>query len=243
LDESPESLYPILIRLRDYIHEDLYELLTKYCKEWERINQQRLLIIFDGYDEVKETVKDDLRRRIGRLVETHPMINIVISSRNNGIANFEQFEVYYLQKLNLYGEVYQYIFQQLQSRTDEFMNLIRANKMNDLLVTPFYLVKLTQLYNESPKSFPDNRTEIFNKIIGLINREEISSFRISNSDWEDIEVKQETLLSKLATMMLLMGKNIMDSREYREGFNNDDRKIIEYSPLISKKRKQNRVFS
>lgn len=234
-NESPETLYPILIRLRDYVHEDLYELLTKYCKEWEKINQQRLLIIFDGYDEVKETVKDDLRRRIGRLVETHPMINIVMSSRNNGISNFEQFEVYYLQKLSLYGEVHQYIYQQLQYRTEEFMNLIRTNKMNDLLVTPFYLVKLTQLYNESPNNFPDNKTEIFNRIIDLINREEISSCRISKSDWEDIEIKQDFLLSKLATVMLLMGKNILESKEYREGFINDDRKIIEYSPLISKK--------
>ncbi|MEA5139955.1 NACHT domain-containing protein [Arcicella rigui] len=234
-DESPESLYPILIRLRDYVHEDLYELLTKYCKEWEKINQQRLLIIFDGYDEVKETVKDDLRRRIGRLNETHPLINIVISSRNNGISNFEQFEVYYLQKLSLYSEVHQYIYQQLQYRTEEFMNLIRTNKMNDLLVTPFYLIKLTQLYNESPNNFPDNKTEIFNRIIDLINREEISSGRISKSDWEDIEIKQDFLLSKLATMMLLMGKNILESKEYREGFINDDRKIIEYSPLISKK--------
>ena len=238
LIDSPNSLFPILIRLKDYINEDLYDLLPKYCRDWENINQKRLLIIFDGYDEVKDTVKDDLNKRISRLANTHPLINIVVSSRNNGIQQeIEQFDIYFLQKLSYYGEVYQYVYNKLQDRTETFNQLIHYNKLHDLLLTPFYLVKLTQLYDESPDSFPNNRIEVFDKIIDLINREEIDSNRILADDWEEMEFIQDSLLCRLANTMLLMGKNIFNSKEYREIIGNKkDREIIEKSPLLSKKR-------
>lgn len=131
--DSPDSLFPILIRLKDYINEDLYDLLRTYCKDWEKINQKRILIIFDGYDEVKDTVKDDLNKRISRLADTHPLINIVVSSRNNGMQQeIEQFDIYYLQKLSFYGEVYQYIYKKLQNRNVAFNRLIQHNKLEDV---------------------------------------------------------------------------------------------------------------
>ena len=233
---SPDSLFPILIRLKDYVDENLHDLLKQYCLDWEKIKPERLLIIFDGYDEVKDTVKEDLNRKISRLANTNPLINIIVSSRNNAIdKSIDQFETYYLQKLSLYGEVHQYIGGQLREKTESFINLMFQNKMNDLLLTPFYLVKLTHLYSESIEDFPQNRNDVFDKIITLTNKEEIKSGRTSESDWEDIEDTQNALLSKVATIMLLMGRNSFDSKECKSCVTDkDDRTILEKSPLFKK---------
>ena len=232
----PDSLFPILIRLRDYVDEDLHDLLKQYCPDWNKVKPERLLVIFDGYDEVKDTIKENLNRRISRLANTNPLINIVVSSRNNGVdKEIEQFETYYLQKLSIYGEVREYIWKQLNERTDIFIHLMFQNKMDDLLITPFYLVQLTRLYNKSPEDFPMKRIDIFDKIIELINSAEISSNRISQSDWEDIEDTQNTLLSRVAITMLLMSKNIFNSKEYKETITDkENRKTLEKSPLFKK---------
>lgn len=235
---SPDSLFPILVRLKDYVDEKLPDLLEEYCPDWKKIDQKRLLVIFDGYDEIKDTVKEDLNRKISRLANTNPLMNIVVSSRNNGIdKDIDQFETYYLQKLSLYGEVREYIWGKLSTKTDTFIHLMFRNKMDDLLLTPFYLVKLTHLYHESPDDFPENRNEVFDKIIALINREEINSNRISASDWEDIEDIQNILLGKVAITMLLMGKNSFDSKNYKDAITDKtERTILEKSPLFKNHR-------
>jgi hypothetical protein len=234
---SPDSLFPILIRLKDYVDEDLHDLLEEYCPDWKKIKPERLLVIFDGYDEVKDTVKEDLNRKISRLANSMPLINIVVSSRNNGIdKEIDQFETYYLQKLSIYGEeVRKYIWGQLHTKTDTFIHLMLKNKMDDLLITPFYLVKLTELYHESVEDFPQNRIEIFDRIIALTNKKEIDSNRISWSEWEDIEDTQNALLSKVSTTMLLMGRNLFNSKEYKAIVTDKtDRIILEKSPLFKK---------
>jgi hypothetical protein len=222
--------------LKDYVDEDLHDLLEQYCQDWKKIKPERLLIIFDGYDEVKDTVKEDLNRKISRLANVNPSMNIVVSSRNNGIdKDIDQFEKYYLQKLALHGDVYSYIRERLHEKTETFINLMFQNKIDDLLLTPFYLVNFILLYDESPEDFPKNRNEIYDKIIGLLNNREISSNRISQSDWEDIEDTQNSLLGQLATTMLLMGKNIFESKEYKGAITDkENRKILEKSPILNK---------
>jgi hypothetical protein len=241
---SPDSLFPILIRLKDYVDEDLHDLLEEYCPDWKKIKPERLLVIFDGYDEVKDTVKEDLNRKISRLANSIPLINIVVSSRNNGIdKEIDQFETYYLQKLSIYGEVRDYIWGQLNTKTDPFIHLMFQNKMDDLLLTPFYLVKLTELYHQSAEDFPQNRIEIFDRIISLTNKKEIDSNRISWYEWEDIEDTQNALLSKVSTTMLLMGRNLFISKEYKAIVTDKiDRTILEKSPLF-KKHKGNVEFT
>lgn len=241
---SPDSLFPILIRLKDYVDEDLHDLLEEYCQDWKKIKPERLLVIFDGYDEVKDTVKEDLNRKISRLANAIPLINIVVSSRNNGIdKEIDQFETYYLQKLSIFGEVREYIWGQLNTKTDTFIHLMFQNKMDDLLLTPFYLVKLTELYNESTEDFPQNRIEIFDRIIALTNKKEIDSNRVSWSEWEDIEDTQNAFLSKVSTSMLLMGRNLFNSKEYKAIVTDKtDRTILEKSPLL-KKHKGNVEFT
>ena len=241
---SPDSLFPILIRLKDYVDEDLHDLLEEYCQDWKKIKPERLLVIFDGYDEVKDTVKEDLNRKISRLANSMPLINIVVSSRNNGIdKEIDQFETYYLQKLSIYGEVREYILGQLHTKTDTFIHLMFQNKMDDLLLTPFYLVKLTELYNESTEDFPQNRIEIFDRIIAFTNKKEIDSNRVSWSEWEDIEDTQNALLSKVSTSMLLMGRNLFNSKEYKAIVTDKiDRTILEKSPLF-KRHKGNVEFT
>ena len=93
-----EGLVPIIIRLKNYVDQDVDDFLnTKY----QKIKDENLLLLFDGFDEVESKNKMTLIRKILFYEEQHPNVNIVITSRKNAYNNeLNNFEVYYLLNLN-----------------------------------------------------------------------------------------------------------------------------------------------
>lgn len=92
------GIRPIKIKLRNYVDQDIVDYLTEEHKE---LNDENILLLFDGFDEVESKNKMTLIRKILFYEEQHPNVKIVITSRKNTYNNeLSNFEVYYLMNLD-----------------------------------------------------------------------------------------------------------------------------------------------
>ena len=93
-----EGLIPIKIKLDNYVDQDI----EKYIKEvYLKFNEENILLLFDGFDEVKSDNKLTLVRKIMFYLDQHPNIRVVITSRKNTYNyEFSDFKVYYLTNLD-----------------------------------------------------------------------------------------------------------------------------------------------
>lgn len=87
------ELFPVLIKLNRYIDENINELIHSEWSEFpgfDALPDKKLLLIFDGYDEIQAKDKNNFSRRIASFCDNHPEVHIVISSRTNFYTNPNQ---------------------------------------------------------------------------------------------------------------------------------------------------------
>lgn len=222
IETSPSSLFPIYIQLKYVKTNNLETILKKYCPDIEHINPSRLLVILDGFDEIKDNLKDHVQNEIRLLADSKRDVNIIISSRQNGlIGHFDGFDEYTLPKLDFDKGVYEYIVEQLQEKADSFNSLLYHYKFKDLIESPFYLVHLTQIFKEKPHDFPTHRNQVFDRIIKLFNTREKESEKYNYEEWDTLEENQDLLLGKLSLTMLMMNLNVLSRKELKLLFDND----------------------
>ncbi len=92
------GLLPIKIKLRNYVDQDIIEFITE---PYEKLKDENLLLLLDGFDEVESKNKMTLIRKILFFEEQRPNVKIVITSRKNAYNNeLSSFEPYYLMNLD-----------------------------------------------------------------------------------------------------------------------------------------------
>lgn len=220
-DEKP--LYPVYKSLNLYVNENLDDYLPKEWKKYienPQIDENHLLIILDGFDEVKN--KSIAQRKILAFCEKHPNTHFLISCRSNfykkekneefgTLNNFHSYSLLGLTKNQIRG----YLNNKLTlKKSDEFLSDILSKKLNYLLEIPFYLINLVSSYNENG-TLPKSKAEIFKFL--LEKRIKLDEQKYNTK----IELDQEksrilNTLEKLALGMELLCKNQITVEEYHQ---------------------------
>ena len=92
------GLVPLKIKLSNYVDQDIKDFITE---PYEKLKDENLFLLLDGFDEVESKNKMTLIRKILFFEEQQPNVKIVITSRKNTYNNeLSGFERYYLMNLD-----------------------------------------------------------------------------------------------------------------------------------------------
>ena len=211
-DEN-KSLYPIKFSLNNYQGQTIETLLDSFNSEWKNINEASFLLIFDGFDEIKENESLSFTQSLNAFIEIHSQINVLVSSRFNSYnlkhPPLRGFEAYSLDSLTQ-NDIEDYLVRELQNRKIHFVNLINSKKLKEFDQNPYYLTRMVRFYKADPYSFPKNKTELFNKILfeQIDNDEE----RFSKPELKE---KLLPVAKQIAFCMTIAGKSLLDDAEMK----------------------------
>ena len=221
-DDKP--LYPIYSSLNLYVNENLENYLPAEWKEYTenpQVDENHLLIILDGFDEIEAKHKHTARRKILNFCEKHLAVHFLISCRSNfyktetkeGSGTLNNFLSYSLLGLTK-SQIMDYLINKLKSkRADEFINNIYSQKVYYLLEIPFYLINLVSYYTEKG-TLPKSKAEIFKYLLE-------KRIKFDEQKYNEMELDQEktrilNTLEKLALGMELLCKNQISLEEYHQ---------------------------
>lgn len=226
------EMHTFLYSLKDYINQDIYEILPV---EYRRLSPNRYLLLFDGYDEMNTECREIFEKKLRAFINDFVGVHIVITSRNNFCriengksSKFDGFEVFLLDKLDNNS-----VCRFLENKGIDvvrFCDIAKAKKVYDMLSNPFYLTSLAQLFM-SENDLPEKSK----MMEALVER----SFSVDDKKFpDDLESQYNTLfaqLEKVAIVMQMMQKNKLDDRdEYQELFQLDIRELSKKSGLLNR---------
>ena len=215
--ENEPTYYPFLINLK-YVDQDIGEFLPPV---WEKVNENHLLIILDGLDEVESKNKRDVIRKIELFSEQHPNSTIIVSCRTNfyqsdteqSAGTLKGFDTYILLDLD-YPEIERYTQLKLAAKATRFFDEISKNQLQHLLKIPFYLVKLVELF-EVNNSLPNSKALIFEELLISRIKFDEDHFRttIELKEYRDKIIKA---LEHVALGMETLGRNYISDDEFKK---------------------------
>lgn len=166
--EEKDGLFPILIRFKNF-HGEIDKYIEGFYPIWKQILPERLILLFDGLDEVPSNEFKTFIKKFNNFVETNKKINIIATIRTNVFTReigAEIAEEYRLCELYLNDLEAEDINQYLRERVPEEKQRRKLKKffdkkwVYDLLSSPFYLSALTDLFLENENHLPANKAEI-----------------------------------------------------------------------------------
>ena len=206
-----QLIYPIRKSLKNYEGETIEDLLTAFEPQWREIPTQSLLLLLDGLDEIKEQFASSFKSKLNSFIENNPLCNVLVTSRFNfydiKLEHLTGFDVHILQPLTQI-DITNYIDKNLGFKTLQFNQKLREQKFTEYNNNPYYLTRLVRFYNNDPASFPQNKSDLFTKI--LFDRIDNDEGRFNK------ENLKETLLpsaKKVAFCMTLSGKSSLTNDE------------------------------
>jgi len=235
-DDKP--LYPIYSSLNLYVNENLEKYLPAEWKEYTenpQVDENHLLIILDGFDEIEAKHKHTARRKILNFCEKHPDVHFLISCRSNfyktetkkstgTLNNFLSYSLLGLTK----SQIMDYLINNLKSKkADEFIKNVYSQKLYYLLEIPFYLINLASYYTKN-RTLPKSKSEIFDFLLDI-------RIKFDEQKYNELELDQEktlilNTLEKLALGMELLCKNQITVDMYHQIIPDKDlRNLIKHS--------------
>ena len=183
----------------------------------EILNELRVLLILDGFDELYSREKQAIvLREIRHLASTLDNSKIIMTSRTGdfiyNIEKAQQFEICALS----YDQIYQFSTNWLQSnrQAKAFIGEIDGSPFSDAVLRPLTLAHLCAIYERSGK-VPDKPKTVYRKIINLLLEEwdqQRSVKRISKYAHFEIDRKFE-FLSALAYKLTVWKQKTIFSKE------------------------------
>ncbi len=205
---------PIFKRFNIYTGEAIEDFLDE---NWQNIDPVKLVLFFDGLDEIQPIHFHTALRKITSFAEKNPFISIVISCRSNFYdlpkKNFsgtlDGFSIYNINDISV-SEVTEYVEKNFKINATEFIEATRIAKIQSWILKPFFLGIVIDYFL------------IHSKLIG--KRVEIMEYALENSYWSNkahfITTSQVALkeiafsmLKKIAFVMELLGKNFLTDSE------------------------------
>lgn len=231
------EVFPYWCSLRDYESEEIDALLPK---EYAGLHSSYLVLLFDGYDELKNDERISFEKALNKYLERNSQTLVVVSSRSNFCRiesgneskTFPGFYVVDLLELEK-PEIEQYLNQR-DIDPNSFFNAATVSDVYQLINNPFYLTLLCELFEKYKKLPP--KADLMETLIK-------ESFHIddlkSHERLEDRAYELNGLLDKLAFAMQLMQANSLDdASEYQsliEDFNS--RELLKKSGLFKREGK------
>lgn len=211
-----EKFFPIYIQLNKFVNQNIDDFLPN---RWNKVPANQLLIILDGLDEIESKNRKDAIRKIELFSDQQAASTIIISCRSNfyqagsekSLGTLKDFQTFILLPLE-YSQIESFLKSTLIAKTDEFLDNILINQLNDLLLIPFYLVQLINLYKETNK-LPETKAELFEKLI--LSRIELdeSHFR-TTIELEDFRERIIEIVEKIALGAEILGRNYFTDNEF-----------------------------
>lgn len=236
--------FPIKIDLRDSIEgEGIEKIIADVCQNWQGVNDQNLILLFDGLDEVNEKEYFEFIKRINIFHKTHSSCKILISSRTNhfntlnGNSLFKDYEILFLTDLSSF-EIDKFLTNELASNKESFYSLIDKNDFRNLLHSPFYLIYITDIFNDtfSSNSFPKTKAAIFSSIINKHFEKDNEKFSSAGINIINQKKQLTDLLKLVAFSMTQLAKNNLTLDELQILVPNESqRKLVRYSSLLDYK--------
>ncbi|WP_027420060.1 hypothetical protein [Crocinitomix catalasitica] len=214
-----KDLYPFKIRLNTISDKESIEDVIKLnFDSFSKVPEQNLLILLDALDEVHPDHIGTVAKSISLLGKKYKEATIVVTCRNNfytaethnSVATIDGFKTYILRGLD-WLTVNKYISDRLSKKSKLFIKLIEKTKFQDLLYSPFFLVRILEFYQMEIR-IPESRKVIFDYLIDLRINEDFNKFTntVSNLREYGAEIKKE--IQKLALTAECFERNYLDEQ-------------------------------
>ncbi len=225
--------YPFLYHLRDYIKGAIHELLPKPYRE---LPPERLLLLFDGYDELAEPFRTLFIKELNQYSRNEPRVKIAITSRSNFCKaehgnksrTFSSFHVYCICELTPLEQT-----PYLQERgitPSEFFKAAEQSGVIQLLSSPFYLHGLADIFSQD--GILPGKAEVMDQLIRLRFLKDDEKFfdQLAEREYELF-----SLLQKLSFSMQLMHRQeLVAGTEYQRLFTEKERMLMHESGLLER---------
>ncbi len=172
---KPSKLYPVIIRLKLY-QGNLEKLIGAFYEFWTMVPRQKLLLLFDGLDEVPNNFLESFLQQFNLLLQEYASANIITTARSSfslnsvgdGVDTNSLLKPQYLKPLEQW-EIKKYLSDRglSQIQIKRFDELCDDRRLTDLLNNPFYLKNLVDLYLHTTLKFPNDRADAIAQIIAL----------------------------------------------------------------------------
>jgi hypothetical protein len=213
------GIYPVLIKLKNF-HGKLESYISSFDENWNKITPQRLLLLFDGLDELPALIFDEFIKKFNSFVQRYDKSHIVASIRTNvftkEIGNslddqvrLKEFMLYNLEK----QDIDYYLIKRISSvkARSSFDNFAKKTCISEMLSSPFYLSALTDLFLDGKEGLPSDRAGAIKKITKYKVNKDKDKY---GSDFSVSELLK--FGSRLALYLTLTGINAIEEEELQE---------------------------
>jgi hypothetical protein len=207
LNEQFDGLLTLLIRLKHYLPDKhtLSEYLDLLYPDWSNHQHSKIMIVMDGIDEIPINSFAEFTRKICAFLNQYNQIHIVLTIRTNfhnsgfveRISETRTFEEFTIDELSTH-EIDVFALKRLIEKKElaRFRKLCKQKALEDLLVVPFYLINLLDLFLDKQAGFPKDRREAMNAIIHRRCHEDAAKY--------DLAIQPATLLLMLKEVSIVM---------------------------------------
>lgn len=199
-----ELYYPIYYPLRNYIVAD--SLSTSLPEYWDYDLGEKVLIFFDGLDEIPLSKRDIAVKDIQQIANNHPEITIVVTCRNNFYNDdLKYFECFFLNSFTM-EDIREYVeFKGVDHEL--FFAFLEKNKLVDYSTNPFFLQAIIKFYDANKDRVDVTRKDIIDYLIE-------ASYKTDNKLSLDTDFyKGKEMLTKLAWVMQLSEVNTISEED------------------------------
>lgn len=230
-----ELYYPIYFPLNNYIVAN--SLSTSLPEFWDYDLGKKVIIFFDGLDEIPLSMRSTAVKDIRQIANNHPEITIVVTCRSNFYNNnFDNFECFYINSFSM-EDIRVYV-ELKRMDYDLFFSFIDGNKLVDYSRNPFFLQAIIKFYDKNKDRFDVTRKEILDYLI-------LASYEADDKHSIDSDFyKGKEILAKLAWVMQLSEVNSISEEDVvryivgdLQGLN-----ILQSFSVVRKDRKNNFYF-
>lgn len=240
LYETP--FFPFLYFLKDYTDETIDDIIPK---QYADLNPNRLVLIFDGYDEIQEKYRHNFKGKLNSYLGNNPSARVIVSARRNfckmssngksrTIRDFVEYEFAPISA----DKIKEYL-SELKIDLGSFLSAAELSQVNGLVYNPFYLSGLARIFLAN-KMLPSKNLVMENIIERCFLRDDE---KFSNNDLNKIKFELFQCLEKVAFAMQLLCKNQITDDEYQQIIPKDQRELIERSGLFSRSNDNTWQFS
>ncbi len=206
-----KPVYPVRFFLRDYEGQLIEDMLNNCPLDLKSIPGSSLLLLFDGLDEIKEQQESTFINHLNAFMENNREVNTLVTSRFNAY-DFRQeqlrgFTTWLLEELSE-PEINRYLNDQLAHSVRDFRQRMESGRFQEYINHPYYLTRIVRFYKEDPTKFPQNKSELFNRLLFERLEKDASKYKLG-------ELKNAILAEaeKIAFCMTVSGNRSISENE------------------------------
>lgn len=228
-----EPLFPVMNCLKDYEGQTIPEILAIFNKDWARIPEESLILIFDGLDEVKDEHHQTFINHLNQFCGARQRTNVIVSTRYNfyniSAVPLRSFQPFVLDPFDE-SDVDFYINKKLGSGKLIFREKVEQSDFVEYLQNPYYLTRLVSLFADGLETFPHNKATMFEQILFERFKRDKDKYHITED--KDLLFK---LAQKIAFCMTMLGKSSLDEAEMGKVLDKEDYiKLFKHFFLMNK---------